>query len=253
MSSDEQAPLFFSGDSRLGLTRQSLRRMAQTARLGSGAKVLDLGCGSGGTSLLLAREFGCTVVAADSDNTALATLTSRVRSESLQARVETLKIDFAQLTFAEGEFNLVLAPGKGTYSFSDAVNNLRRYLASRGRLVVCHPVRVGAQVPPALAQYWEQKLGRPLQAPRDMLLVLSEAGYEPENIESLSEPELDEVYRALEQKASKLPKDDEARAEIQEEVRLQRAQAGPSSVTFACAMGRRKEPGEKPPPARDRG
>src|SRR5260370_39052302 len=98
MSSDEQAPLFFSGDARLGLTRQSLRRMAHTARLGSGSKVLDLGCGSGGTSLLLAREFGCTVVAADSDNTALATLASRIRSEPLLARFETLSIAFDMLT-----------------------------------------------------------------------------------------------------------------------------------------------------------
>jgi ubiquinone/menaquinone biosynthesis C-methylase UbiE len=253
MSSDEQPSLFFSGDARLGLTRQSLRRMALTARLGSGAKVLDLGCGNGGASLLLAREFSCTVVAADADSTALATLASRLRSESLQARVETLKIDFAQLTFADGEFNLVLAPGKGVYSFSDAAINLRRYLASRGRLVLCHPVRVGAQVPPALTQYWERKLGRLLQAPGELLQILAEAGYEPENIESLSEPELDEIYRGLEQKASKLPKDDEARADLSEQLQVQRAQTGPSSVTFACAMARRKEPGEKPPPARERG
>lgn len=224
-----------------------------TARLGSGSKVLDLGCGSGGPSLLLAREFGCTVVAADSDSTALATFASRIRSESLQTRVETLKIDFAQLTFADGEFNLLLAPGKGVYSLSDAATNLRRYLATRGRLVVCQPVLVGAQVPPALAEYWERKLGRPLQAPREVLQTISEAGYEPENIESLSEPELDEIYRGLEQKASKLPKQDEGRVDLEAMVRLQRAQTGPSSVTFACAMGRRKEPGEKPPPARDRG
>jgi ubiquinone/menaquinone biosynthesis C-methylase UbiE len=253
MSSDEQAPLFFSGDARLGLSRHSVRRMALAARLGSGSKVLDLGCGNGGASLLLARDFGCTVVAADNDAAALETLARRLRSEALNSRVESLKIDFAQLTFADGEFDLVLAPGKGVYSFSEAATTLRRYLASRGRLLVCHPVRVGQQIPAAVAEYWERKLGSPLQFPRDLLQLLSEVGYDPEGIEALSEPELDELYRGLEQRAAKLPKDDQVRAELTEQIQLHRAQSGRSNMSFACAVARRKEPGEKPPAARDRG
>jgi len=253
MSLDEQAPLFFSGDARLGLTRQSLRRMALTARLGSGSKVLDLGCGSGGASLLLARDFGCSVVAADDDNSALETLGRRLRSESLNSRVEPLKIDFAQLTFADGEFNLVLAPGKNVYSFSEAATKLRRYVALQGRLLICHPVRVGQHIAPPLAEYWQRKLGAPLQFPRDLLQILAEAGYEPEGVEALSESELDELYRALEQKAAKLPKEDERRASLSEQIQVQRTHGGRSSVSFGSAMARRKEPGEKPPAARDRG
>ncbi len=253
MSSDEQAPLFFSGDARLGLSRECVRRMARSARLGNGSKVLDLGCGNGGATLLLAREFGCSVVAADSDAAALDALSRRLRSQSLDARVEPLKVDFAQLTFADGEFNLVLAPANPVYSFSDAATKLRRYLPPRGRLLICHPVRVAQQIAPALTDYWERRLGRPLMFPRELLQILAESGYEPEGVEALSESELDELYRGLDQRASKLPKDAQERSALTEQIQLQRAQGGRSSVSFACAVARRKEPGEKPPAARDRG
>jgi ubiquinone/menaquinone biosynthesis C-methylase UbiE len=253
MSVEEQAPLYFSGDARLGLGRHSLRRMALIARLGNGSKVLDLGCGSGSASILLAKDFGCSVVAADDDGAALATLASRARSESLSPRVETLKIDFAQLTFADGEFNLVIAPAVSVYSFPEAARKLRRYLAPRGRLLICHPVRVGHQGSSVLAKYWEQKLGGPLQLPRELLQVFEHAGYEPEALEALSEAELVEVYRGLEQKQAKRAKDKQVPGNLAEELELYRAQNGRSSVTFVCAVGRRRAPGEKPPAARERG
>lgn len=253
MSVDEQSPLYFSGDARLGFGRQSLRRMALIARLGSGSKVLDLGCGSGSASIFLAKEFGCSVVAADEDDAALSALAARLRSESLSSRVEALKIDFAQLIFADAEFNLVLAPAASVYSFSEAARKLRRYLAPRGRLLICHPVQIRHQGPIALAEYWEQKLGGPLPLPRELLQLFEREGYEPESLEALSEAELVDMYRGLEQKEAKLSKDKQAGSGLSEEIELYRSQSGPSSVTFVCALGRRKEPGEKPPPARERG
>ena len=253
MSVDEQGPLYFSGDARLGLGRQSLRRLALIARLGSGSKVLDLGCGSGGAAILLARDFGCSVVAADDDGAALAVLDGRLRSESLSSRVETLTIDFAQLTFGDGEFNLILAPAMGVYSFSEAARKLRRYLAVRGRLLVCHPVGIGKnQASSAFAKYWEQKLGSPLQVPHELLQLFEQAGYEPEALEALSDAELAELYRAQEQKLAKTSKDKQAAANLAEQIDLYRAQNGRSSATFVCALGRRREPGEKPPAARER-
>jgi len=254
MSVDEQGPLYFSGDARLGLGRQSLRRLALIARLGSESKVLDLGCGGGSASILLARDFGCSVVAADDDGAALAALDGRLRSESLSSRVETLTIDFTQLTFGDGEFNLILAPAGGVYSFSEAARKLRRYLAVRGRLLICHPVRIGKNpASSAVGKYWEQKLGGPLQLPRELLQLFENAGYEPEAAEALSEAELGELYRALEQKLAKLSKDKQAAAKLAEQIDLYRAQNGRSGATFVCALGRRKEPGEKPPAARERG
>jgi hypothetical protein len=167
--------------------------------------------------------------------------------------VETLTIDFAQLTFGDGEFNLILAPATRVYSFSEAARKLRRYLAMRGRLLICHPVRIGKnQASSDFAKYWEQKLGSPLQLPRELLQLLEHAGYEPEALEALSEAELAELYRALEQKLAKPSKDKQAAADLAEQIDLYRGQNGRSGATFVCALGRRKEPGEKPPVARER-
>lgn len=254
MSVDEQAPLYFVGDARLGLGRQSLRRLALLARLGSGSKVLDLGCGSGSASIALAKDYGCSVVAADDDAAALAALVARLRSESLSSRIETLTIDFDQLTFADGEFNLILAPAAGVYPLPETVRRLRRYLAPRGRLLVCHPARIGKQqAASAWATHWEQKLGGPLPAPREVLQTFERSGFEPEALEALSEAELDELYSALEQKQTKLSKEKQLAAMSGKEIELFRAQNGQTSITLVCALGRRKEAGEKPPAARERG
>jgi len=68
----------------------------------------------------------------------------------------------------------------------------------------------------------------------------------------LSELELAELYRGLEQKLAKPSKDKQGAANLAEQIDLYRAQNGRSSATFICALGRRKEPGEKPPAARER-
>ena len=67
-------------------------------------------------------------------------------------------------------------------------------------------------------------------------------------IESLEDPLLDEFYRSVEQA---LPADASAKAaRVKEEVALFRGQGGRSTVSFAAIVGRRREPGEKPPAAR---
>lgn len=254
MSLDEQAPLYFVGDARLGLTRHSLRRMALLARLGNGSKVLDLGSATGNASVLLAKDYGCTVVAADDDPAALAALVARARSESLTPRLETLTIDFAQLTFADGEFNLILAPAAGVYPLGEGLRKMRRYLAPRGRLLVCHPVRVGKhQTSSAAAQYWERKLGTVVPLPRELMQAFERAGYEPEALEALSDADLEELVAAIEQKVAKRAKDKQLSGLLAEQIALFRGEDGHSDVTFVCALGRRKEPGEKPPAARERG
>jgi ubiquinone/menaquinone biosynthesis C-methylase UbiE len=215
--------------------------------------VLDLGCATGGSALLLAREFGCFVVAADSDETALATLRQRAKAQSIEAQIEAVTVDYGDPRFREGEFNAIIAPSRSVYAIAVSLAKLRRFLTLKGRLLLCHPVRVGRR-PGALGDFWQKKLGEPLRSPSEILQLVEEAGYEPELIQTLSDSELDELYRDAEQEAAKVARDHPARADsLREEIEAHNAQVGKSAVSFAAIVGRRKEPGEKPLPSRERG
>jgi ubiquinone/menaquinone biosynthesis C-methylase UbiE len=227
--------------------------MGLAARLGSGSRVLDLGCATGGVALLLAQEFGCFVVAADSDEASLESVRRRAKAQSLESQIDAVTVDYGAPRFRDGEFSAIIAPSNSVYSLSLSLTRLRRYLALRGRLLVCHPVRVGRQLG-AMADFWRKMLGEALRTPSGILQQVEQAGYEPELIQALSDVELDELYRNAEQEAAKVVQAHPARAQsLREELEAHRSQAGKSTVSFAAVLGRRKEAGEKPLPSRERG
>jgi hypothetical protein len=82
--------------------------------------------------------------------------------------------------------------------------------------------------------------------------VLEAAGFEPESAESLHDTELDALYRDIEAGLAASPVGPQA-AGLREELALHRESNGKASVSYAFVVGRRKEPGEKPPASRDRG
>jgi hypothetical protein len=70
-------------------------------------------------------------------------------------------------------------------------------------------------------------------------------------VESLTELELDNLYRDLEPRLQSAPAQDAA--VVREEIAVHREHNGKAGVSYAFLIGRRKEPGEKPPASRDRG
>lgn len=254
MPPEEPFPLYFVGDARPGLGSEAVRRAASAARLGKGSRVLDLGGAPGQAALFLAEEFGCSVLAADGQQSDLEPLRRQVRARSLGKRVEIAEVDCSQLSFDEGEFHLILAPSFTVFPLSKSIQKLRPYLAPKGKLLACHPVRVGTDGDSPAAKLWQTEIRATLPVPREILQMFASSGYEPETIESLSEPQLDEFYRALEQHANEIAAQDSARAApLREQIRVHRSGAGKASVSFATAVARRREPGEKPAASRDRG
>lgn len=256
MISAEPFPLFHPSDARCAFERDEVtRRFAQLVNLASGSRVLELACGRRGSAgLLIARDLGCDVVAADTDEKELALLQARIKSQALTDRVTVRKVDYGRLPFGDGEFDGILVQGKVILSLDQAVRTLRRYLAARGRLCLTYPAKIGRYPSRVALDFWEKRLGEALRLPQDLLRVLELAGYEPESVETMSDAELAEYYRGVEQQLATLPKEHEARAQgLKEEIELFRAHAGRCGVSYALVTGRRKEPGERPPASRDRG
>lgn len=253
MSSAEPFPLYIPGDARRAFSSEdATRRFARVAQLEHGAHVLVLGCGSdAGPVLTLVRELGCTVVAADADEAALAALREKLAPLGLGDKVEVQRVDPNALNFPPGAFEAILIPGRVFYPLSTALRSLRALLAVQGRLGLLYPSRVGRQAPPAVLGFWQNRLGAPLLMPRELLQSMESSGYEPESVETLTDGELEALYRDFEHRLELEPSA-EAGA-LREEIALHRQQQGRVVATYAFLIGRRKEPGERPPASRDRG
>lgn len=251
MSPAEPFPLYHPGDARRAFcSDDATRRFARVAQLEPGAHVLLLGCGSeAGPVWTLVRELGCTVVAADPDEAQLTALREKLAPHGLGDKVELRRMELDALNFPPGAFEAILASGRVLYPLTTALRTLRPLLAVHGRLGLLYPARVGRQAPAPVLEFWHQRLGSALLMPRELLQVLETHGYEPESVETLTDTELETLYRDIEPRLEATP-----RAEpLREEIALHRQQGGRTVATYAFLIGRRKEPGERPPAARDRG
>lgn len=250
MPSAEAFPLYYPPGARRAFESDDItRRFANVATLTSGSRVLEVLAGRGSASVLLAKELGCEVLALEADDASVAALGERVRTLSLQDRITVKKMDPSRPELPAGEFDAVVIQGRVVGRLEPCVQAYRPLLATNGRLMLTYPAKVGRFPLKHALEFWEKRLGESPRYPREVLMAIESCGFEPEAVETLDDGALAELYRGLEQKI-----DGNASAgALREEVDLFRGASNKASVTYAFAVARRKEPGEKPPASRDRG
>lgn len=242
-------PLYYpAGASPAFVDEGYVRRLGRSCLIEPDSRVLVIGAAQSPLAERLVHEFGCTVVVAASSEE-LDAARSRVSSAGLEDRISIKHVAPRSLPYEDEEFQAIFVGLRTPFPLGEAVLSLRRFLSPKGRLCVAYPVRVGRQVHPAAQKFWTQRLGEPLRLPRECLQVIERAGYEPQIIEALEDPLLDAFYREVEEHLRVAASDPHAEL-LREELALHRSQGGRSTVSFAVMVGRRKEPGEKPPIAR---
>ena len=92
---------------REGLERAN-RTLAQGCRLDPGKRVLDAGCGVGGTAIALAQEYGVRVTGLTNCGPHVAVAAQKAQERGVGHLVEFLKGDFMDLPFADESFDVVL-------------------------------------------------------------------------------------------------------------------------------------------------
>lgn len=121
---------------------QSLTRLneilAERAHIRPGDRVLDAGCGWGGSSIWLARERGarCTGVTLERHQARIATMMARKRGVAEQTSFA--RADFSRLPFADGSFDVVWAVESVCHAVDKAafLQEAFRVLAPGGRLIL---------------------------------------------------------------------------------------------------------------------
>lgn len=131
--------------------RNANRVLADRVSIRPGERVLDAGCGVGGSSLWLAQERGARIVGINLVASQLERAKRLAAQHHLADRVTFAQEDYTNTSFASGSFDVVWAmeslchaPDKGAF-YREAA----RLLRPGGRLVIAEYVRSARPVTPA--------------------------------------------------------------------------------------------------------
>ena len=143
-------------------------------------KIADIGCGTGASAILLARELDAQVTAVDFLPEFLEELQARAEREGAADRVTALNCSMDALPFADGEFDVIWSEG-AVYNmgFEAGVSAWRQFLKPGGKLVVSEITWLTAERPPELQSYWEAQYPE-IDSASAKIAILERHGYSPE-------------------------------------------------------------------------
>lgn len=153
--------LFFELHS--GLPRESPGDDASTARamqivapyVPSRPVVLDVGCGPGAQTLILARETAGMVTAIDTHEPFLDELTRRARVAGLEDRIRAVRADMRELPFAPESFDLIWSEGAiFIMGFSEGLRRWKELLKPGSCMVVSELAWITGNPKPEEKQFW---------------------------------------------------------------------------------------------------
>ena len=175
MTEDRMTMLFFEMFS--GLPRQgpgdaasTLRALALVPGVGPESRVLDLGCGTGLQTRVLAQSSPARFIAVDNHAPFVDVLNHEARHLGIADRLEARVGDMRRLDVAPGSFDLVWCEGAIAIMGVEAgLRDWRRLLAPGGHMAMTEVCWMKPDPPPECATFWANAVPgdpRRVDAPR---------------------------------------------------------------------------------------
>ncbi|MCL4846083.1 MAG: class I SAM-dependent methyltransferase [Acidobacteria bacterium] len=160
MSHDETPTLFFELFD--GLPRQGPGDAASTRRalalvpgVGPDTRVLDVGCGTGTQTLVLAAQCAASFVAVDNHPPFIEEVRRRARAAGVAGRIEARVGDMRQLDFPDASFDVIWSEGAiYVMGFEEGLRSWRRLLAPGGHVAVTEACWLRPDPSPECAAFW---------------------------------------------------------------------------------------------------
>ncbi len=143
-------------------------------------KIADIGCGSGASAILLARETNAEITAVDLLPEFLHELQIRAQTHGVADWVTPLNCSMDALPFAEGEYDVIWSEGAiYNMGFEAGVSAWKRFLKPGGSLVVSEITWLGATRPREIQSCWETEYPE-IDVASAKFGILERHGYTPE-------------------------------------------------------------------------
>lgn len=181
-------------ETRLAVALSRLRGMTNL-------RIADVGCGTGASTLVLARELDAHVTAVDLFPQFLAVLEDIAGRAGLADRITTLSASMDALPFAESAYDAIWSEGAiYNMGFAAGIEAWRKYLKPGGVLAVSELTWLTDRRPEELQAHWEREYPE-VDTASGKIAVLERLGFSPIGYFTL--PEccwIDNYYRPMQQR-----------------------------------------------------
>ncbi|MYD71756.1 MAG: class I SAM-dependent methyltransferase [Acidobacteria bacterium] len=161
-----------------GEAASTLRALALVPGVGPGTRVLDIGCGTGAQTLVLAKGSAAHIVAVDNHAPFVDFLNREALRLGLTHRLEARVADMGRLDFGDGSFEVIWSEGAiYNIGFEVGLRDWRRLLADGGHIVVTEACWRRPDPPGACEAFWREEYPDMRDVPA-LLQAVDRCGYE---------------------------------------------------------------------------
>jgi SAM-dependent methyltransferase len=204
---DTHHPLFLSIYGSLprqgpGSRDSTLRALSAVPDLGSSPRVLDVGCGSGAQTIVLAEALAeARITAVDKHLPFVAALNRQAEARGWKHRLVAQQGDMNQLDFPESSFDLIWSEGAiYLLGLEQGLRAWQRLLVKGGSLVVSHFCWLRPDPPQACRDYFEPE-SSDIRTPEANLVLIESCGLRTVAHFTLPTSDWwDDYYRPLEER-----------------------------------------------------
>ncbi|HOP06518.1 MAG TPA: class I SAM-dependent methyltransferase [candidate division Zixibacteria bacterium] len=161
-----------------GSEASTLKALSYLKDIPKQPRILDLGCGAGLRTVLLAKATGGTVIGMDLKSSLVERLEAAARKAGLADHVTALEGSMKELSFPEESFDVIWSEGAiYNIGFEKGLKYWRQFVKPGGYVVVSEVCYVTEDIPEELESFWDEEYPEIEQA--SILSALATgAGYE---------------------------------------------------------------------------
>lgn len=142
-------------------------------------KIADIGCGTGASTLTLARLLKAKITAVDFLQDFIDILAVRAQSEGVEGKIIPLCASMEQLPFEDEEFDVIWSEGAiYNIGFEKGVADWKRYLKPGGLLIASEITWLTKSRPSELQYHWNNEYPE-IDTASAKIKVLEDRGYAP--------------------------------------------------------------------------